>query len=227
MQFNNKLAWLNAGNETGFIQTLVLENLMGKFPKEELVGLEVGSAYGGGVEFGAWMFKGRGKFYGYDTFEGHPKDLAIEDGDLEQTCMDMWYNNPMFGTEKIKYDYQRKILDEDGLDNAILVKGRINKHSFDDIEKVHFAILDLDLITPMRIAYKAIRDKIVIGGYLFIHDALPADHLPMIHDLAYKEILQEGDWMIVKESEAGNLLALEKWVNVIGNLRDRFVDLNV
>lgn len=199
---------------------------MEKFPNEELIGLEIGSAYGGAVEVAAKMWKGRGKYYGYDTFEGHPKDLAVSQDNLEAWCMDNWYAPEAFGTEGIAYDYQRKILDEEGLDNAILVKGRIHKNSFDDIKRAHFVMIDLDLIYSTTIAYQAIKDKIAVGGYLFVHDALPADHLPMINKYAYTRILGDGTWKIMAESDKGNLLALEKWVNVNGILNNEKISLN-
>ena len=223
---NNKLCWLNAGNPCGLIQLLVLGNLLDKFPNEELIGLEVGSAYGGGVEMAAKLWKGRGKFYGYDTFEGHPKDLAINPNHKESWCMDMWYEDPNFGTEKLKYDYQRKVLDEQGLDNAILVKGRVNKHSFDDIEKAHFVMIDLDMINPTKVAYEAIKDKIVVGGYLLMHDSFPEDHLPMIYDFVYDKIIPEGKWKIIKRSVGGLVTVLERWVNVFGKLNEQTLSMN-
>ena len=225
-QIENKLRWINIGNETGLIQLLTLGNLLEKFPNEELIGLEIGCAYGGGVEAGAKLWKGRGKFYGYDTFEGHPVDLAANPEDLEATCMEMWYNDENFGTWRLDHKYQTTKLYEQGLDNAFLVKGRINEHSFDDIEKVHFAIIDLDLIKPTKIAYEAIKDKIVVGGYLFMHDALPKDHLPMIHSYVYHQIIPEGRWKIMYESPKGNLTAMERWTNVFGNLNGQLLDIS-
>lgn len=56
------LHWLNSGNPTGLIQMLTLKNLLEKFPNEELIGLEIGSAYGGGVEVGAKLWKGGQEF---------------------------------------------------------------------------------------------------------------------------------------------------------------------
>jgi hypothetical protein len=223
---NNKLHWLNVGNPCGLIQMLVLGNLLEKFPNEDLVGLEIGSAYGGGVEFAAKLWKGRGKFYGYDTFEGHPRDLAEDQSDKEAWCMDMWYEDKNFGTEKIKYDYQRKILDDQGLDNAILVKGRVNEKSFDDIEKAHFVMIDLDMDVPTRIAYEAIKDKVVVGGYLLMHDSLPEDHLPKIHRLVYEEIIKEGRWKIIKQSYPGLVTVLERWKNVWGDLNGQLLSMN-
>ena len=43
-QIENKLRWINIGNETGLIQLLTLGNLLEKFPNEELIGLEIGCA---------------------------------------------------------------------------------------------------------------------------------------------------------------------------------------
>lgn len=224
----NRLAWINTGNEAGMIQMLVLENLIKKFPKEELTCLEVGSAYGGSVEFGAQLLKGRGRYYGFDTFEGHPKDLGIPGDGMAIDCMDMWYDSGLevYKRDKLSYEYQRGVLDEEGLDNAILVKGRVNEHSFDGIDKVHFAMIDLDLINPMRTAYEAVKDKIVMGGYLLIHDSLPQDHLPMIYALVYNQIIPEGKWKVIIKSNMGMLTVLERWNNVVGNLNGRLVDLN-
>lgn len=225
---SNNLAWLNAGNETGIIQLMVMETLIAKFPKTEIVGLEVGSAYGGGVEAMARLLKGGGIYYGFDTFEGHPKDLGIPADGMAIDCMDMWYDSgpEVYKKEKLSYEYQRQVLDESGLDNTILIKGRVNEHSFDGIDKVHFAMIDLDLYNPMRIAYEAIKDKIVMGGYLLIHDSLPADHLPMIHALVYNQIIPEGKWKVIIKSNLGMLTVLERWSNVVGNLNGRLVDLN-
>ena len=220
------LHWLNSGNPTGIIQMLTLNNLLEKFPNEELIGLEIGSAYGGGVEVGAKIWKDRGKFYGYDTFCGHPRDLAIDPTNKEAWCMDGWYNDENFGTWRLAYDYQRKILDYQGLDNAILVKGRINEKTFEDFDRIHFAIIDLDMIKPTVQAYMGIKDKIAVGGYLLMHDALPPDHLPLIYKYVYKWILPEGRWKIIAESERGNLVALERWVNVHGKLNKEPFSLN-
>jgi len=226
MKPSNHLRWVNVGNETGIIQLMVMENLIAKFPNEEIAGLEIGSAYGGAVEVMAGLLRGRGKYYGYDTFEGHPDDLSDDPNSLEARCMDMWYQDPRFGVEALAYEYQRRILDEQGLDNAILVKGRINEHSFDDIKKIHFAMIDLDLIKPTKIAYEAIKDKIVIGGYLLMHDALPEDHLPMINVFVYKQVLAENRWKVVAESPQGNLTALERWKFTTGMINDTLIDIN-
>lgn len=212
----NELSWLNSNNATGITQFRACANLMEKFPNEELIGMEIGSAYGGGVEMMAKLWKGRGKFYGFDTFEGHPKDLSDDPDSLEATCMDLWYNDEKYGLDRLGYEYQRERLDKQGLDNAILVKGRVDEHSFDHIDKVHFVLIDLDLIKPTIVAYNAIKEKIVVGGYLFMHDALPENHLPHINKFVYQHILPENRWMKVRESHSGNLTALEKWTGISG-----------
>ena len=206
-KYRNKLPFLNAGNNTGIYEAQILQYLVGKF-KEKLTILVVGSAYGGEVEFIAKLLYGRCNVYGYDTFIGHPKDLADDPTSLEATCMQVWYD--AFGMKGIEYDYQRKLLDEQELFNAHLIKGRVNEHSFDDIKKAHFVMLDMDLIKPTRVAYHAIKDKIVKGGFLFFHDALPIDHLPLIHQFVYDEVLKDKRWNIVKEDNEANLTVLRR-----------------
>ena len=212
--FKNQLVWLNAGNKAGITQISLCEHLIDDFPDEELIGLEIGSAYGGGVEFMAKCWYGRGRVYGYDTFEGHPKDLADNQKDLDAWCMDGWYKTgvkvPALNIDRLKYDYQREVLDRQMLDNANLVKGRINKNSFDNIKTIHLAMLDLDMIGPTRIAYNAIKDKFVPGGYLLMHDALPPDHLPKIHNFAYNEVLKDGLWRIMFEVPEGHLTVFKR-----------------
>ncbi len=212
--YRNRLMWLNAGNQAGSAQIEICDRLMKEFPDDVLIGLEVGSAYGGGVEFMAKYWYGRSKVYGYDTFEGHPKDLADNQKDMEAYCMEMWYEKgdkiPELSVLRLSYDYQRRVLDEEGLENAILVKGRINEHSFDDIERIHLAMIDLDLIKPTITAYNAIKDKFVPCSYLFLHDALPSDHLPKIYDFVYNTILKDGRWSIAYELPLGNVTILKR-----------------
>jgi hypothetical protein len=202
----NRLKWLNAGTEVAYSQCEYAKWAMNNFPDDELIGLEVGSAYGGGVEMVAKIWKGRGKMYGYDTFEGHPKFLAPSRKDVEAYCMDYWYRQ--YGTEELSYDYQRKILDDEGLDNVILKKGLINEHSFDDIPYVHFVMLDVDMVVPTRIAYDALKDKIKPTCYLYIHDALIS--IPHLHDYVYNEIIPDGRWTIALESPENYLLILKR-----------------
>lgn len=210
MKITHKLNWLNAGNGTSRLQLECIQALPSMFPSEEIIALEVGSAYGGGAEMMGKTLYGRGKVYGYDTFEGHPRDLADSPTDPEANCMDLWYKEPHYGLNKLSYEYQRIILDEEGLDNVILVKGRIHEHSFDDIERVHFALFDLDLVQSTRIAYEALKDKIVKNGYLFIHDALPKDNLVHLNKYVYNEIVPDKRWKMFGEFPNDFVLVLQK-----------------
>lgn len=204
----NQLAWLNVGSKESNVQLGYLEFLKTQF--NEVIALEIGSAYGGAVETMAKFLKGRGKAYGYDTFEGHPEDLSDDSLSGEARCMDIWYVHPDFGRGKnLSYKYQRKVLDQQGLDNAILVKGRINKHSFDDIKEAHLVMMDLDLVKSTEVAYFAVRGKIVLGGYLFMHDAIPANHLPLLHKFIYNEVVTDKMWSIEAEIPDMNLLILK------------------
>lgn len=166
---------LNSTNGADKILLKYAEKLLTEFPDEHLYGAEMGIAYGGGVEAIGKIWKDRGTIYGFDTFEDlHPKHLA-PDGNVnsfEATCMDVWYSQEVHGTDALHYDYQRKKLDEQGLSNVILVKGEVHPDSCKDIPKLHYGFLDMDMPFSMDQGYKAQRDKIVKGGYLFFHDTM-------------------------------------------------------
>lgn len=147
---------------------------------KELYGVEMGISWGGGVEKIGQIWKGKGIVYGYDTFEGHPKQLAINKEAHEATCMDYWYNT--MPINELSYEYQREELDKQGLSNVILVKGLINENSCRDIPYLNYALLDLDMIKSMKIGYSAVKDKIVKGGCLFLHDVVGHEFLPELHD---------------------------------------------
>jgi hypothetical protein len=206
----NKLIWINLSNGAAQHEVRIAKYLIENFPNTKLIFLEVGSAYGGGVEYLANLLRFRGLVYGYDTFVGHPKDLADDPTSLEATCMDIWYEYPKLGRKRLSYEYQRKALDSLDMTNAILVKGRINDHSFDDIDKVHMAMLDLDLIKSTRVAYHALKDKIVSGGFIMFHDALPPDHLPYIHDFIYNEVIKDRRWLVELEDPLAMLVILKR-----------------
>lgn len=208
-QEKTKLVWLNNSNKTGELQLDYLDKIIEEV-KTDIVACEIGCAYGGGVEAMARRLMGIGHVYGFDTFVGHPKDLADDIHDKEATCMEPWYSDQWFGTAGLDVDYQRKILKEEGLDNVTLVKGRVNEHSFDEIDKINFALIDLDLIKSTRSAYAGCKDKFVKGAYLFMHDAFPPEHLPMINEFVYSELLKSGDWKLERESVQGLLTILKR-----------------
>ena len=134
------------------------------------VAVLMGIAYGGEVEGIATMWKS-GKVYGFDTFEDkHPSHLSSNVDSFPARCMDHWYNHKDYGTDELKYEYQRGVLDSLGLDNAILIKGEVNKDSCKDIEKIDLAFLDMDMVESMRVGFEAVKDKMSSGGYLFLHD---------------------------------------------------------
>lgn len=163
-----------------------------------LVGVELGSCYGGNVQKIAKLWKGKGEFYGFDTFIGHPKHLAIE-GSFEQKCMDSWYTNDLFGTDKLDVEYQRKVLDSHGLDNAYLVKGEVNDQSCDFLDKIHYAFLDMDIPKSMEMGYQAVKDKIVPGGYLLLHDVIDESHIPDLHIWYRDKIKPDPMWEHIED----------------------------
>ena len=194
------LKWLNFPSSDANLQMEIVKSLPSRF-EGKLTLLEIGTPYGGAVE---WMAKEipNSTVYGFDTFEGHPRDLSEDQNSPEAVCMDQWYTK--YGKEGLDYNYQRKVLKEEGLKNATLVKGRINAHSFDMIKKIHFAMLDLDLIQPTKVAYEAIKNKVVNGGYLFMHDYKALD---LIREFIDREVIPSGLWESKLE---GNLAILQK-----------------
>lgn len=181
--------------------------VMEKFD-DPLVAVEMGSCYGGNVQDISELWRNRGVYYGMDTFEGHPKELGDKDS-FEADCMDGWYKNPLFGKKRYTYKFQRDMLDKAGCTNAILVKGLVNDRSCDQIPKIHLAFLDMDMESSMRSGYGAVKDKVVKGGYLLLHDAVPDFHLPKVNAF-YKEIAQDTRWKVISEDEGTYIVVLER-----------------
>lgn len=174
--------------------------LTGKF-KKDLIGVEMGIAYGGGVEQLGYFWKGIGKVYGYDTFEGHPDNLVKEKYSFEARCMDYWYSPDIFGMKALSYEFQRNVLDTEQLSNVILVKGLVNKDSCKDLDHINYCLLDMDIEVSMKVGFEAVYPKLIPGAKLFIHDALPASHIPSVHNWWFNEIVPKykdlkpiGEW---------------------------------
>jgi hypothetical protein len=164
------MIWLNEVNGADKVCQEFHQRIMKDF-HGTLYGAILGSAYGGELEYLGKLWKGRGLVYGFDVFDDtHPKHLADDVNSFEAICMDHWYNLPEYGREKMAYDYQRTELDKLELDNVILVKGEVHPESCKDIPELHYAFLDMDIPFSMKQGYAAVKDKIVRGGYLFIHD---------------------------------------------------------
>jgi len=183
-----------------FVQSLIIAD----FPDDYLIGVEMGVAYGGGIEALGKLWKGHGMVYGFDTFAGHPKELSLDAKSMEAVCMDEHYAN--FGHHKLTYKYQRSELDRQGLSNVILVKGLITGASCASLPFLHYCLLDLDLLISMEFGYAAVRDKIVDGGYLCLHDVL-SGVLPGLVPW-YAEI--KKDWEVIFEGEKEDLAVLRR-----------------
>jgi hypothetical protein len=196
---------MSPGNNDADVQNNIQRLLMQEFPGEKLYGAEIGIAFGGGVESLCKIWGDRGFAYGLDTFCGHPKHLSDDVNSFEAVCMDGWYVD--YGTDKITYEYIDEGLKSEGLTNYKLIKGEVHEKSLDGVEKLHYVLLDLDMIKPMKIAYEAIKDKMVKGGYICLHDVIPADHLPMIHSWWYGEVMPLG---LYQEYTQGKYLGVYK-----------------
>lgn len=188
---------------------------MAAFPAP-LIGCEMGIAYGGGVERLGQCWRGKGFVFGFDTFHGHPRELALrcpdtlaDGGPLAHAakCMDYWYADPEYGRERYGYDYIRFSLDAHGLHNVVLVQGLIGENTnIDFIPHLHYAMLDMDFPLSMRHGHRLVRDKILPGGYLCLHDVVPDGHIAGLYRF-YREVVVEGLFSVVRE-ETGSYLAV-------------------
>jgi hypothetical protein len=160
--------------------------------KKDITVVSMGVGYGGEVERISNILNNRGVVHGFDTFNGHPKHLA-EPGSKEQNCMEEWYD--MFGREKLEYEYQRKRMGN----NVVLHKGEINNNSLDGIDKIHLALLDMDIAQSMELGFNLVKDKIVQYGYLFLHDVIPENHLSTLTGF-YKTVKEDKRFVLLLEN---------------------------
>lgn len=216
MIYNNKLYNINNVNGADYLLFGVAAMVRKKF-KKNIIGCEMGTAFGGGVEGIGKIWKGIGEIHAFDTFEGHPDFLSDDRNSFEARCMDRWYDNRYAGNERIpllekemlSYEYQRKVLDEQGLTNVILHKGLVDSNSLNQIDYLNYALLDMDLLSSMKTGWDLVKDKIVKGGFLALHDVIPNGHIDGLFELYY-EILDAGDYSIVMECPASYLVVLER-----------------
>lgn len=186
-EINTELIWLNKVNGADLIADEYHKRVMNEF-EGDLYGAVLGSCYGGELESMAKTWGDRGKVYGFDVFEDlHPRHLSEDPvNNFDATCMEHWYQESVFGTEKLHIDYQRQMIKDLKLDTITLTKGEVHKDSFKDIPKLHYAFLDMDLPVSMINGYSAVRDKIVSGGYLLLHDT---QNIPGVGEWYKKEVI--------------------------------------
>ena len=135
---------------------------------EKVIGAEFGVAYGGSLRIIGEAWINKGIIYGFDTFEGHPwLDCENEE---EALCMDIHYKER--GEEGLSFESQSMKLQDLGLDNVVLKKGLISDDSLDDVPYLNLAILDLDYSKSMDTAWKAVIQKIRLGGIIIMHDCI-------------------------------------------------------
>jgi hypothetical protein len=201
---------LNSLNGADKLLAIIQKTIMNEFPDEELVGVEMGVAYGGGVESLGKMWKGRGVVWGFDTFTGHPKQLSTGPESTGANCMDGHYKE--HGKEKLSIAYQRAELARQELD-VLLLRGLIDHHSCWFLHKIHYCLLDLDILSSMKDAYEAVRHRIVDRGVLCLHDVVgPAEFIKALPELHrwYEEIKKNPQWEVVGEYKKEALAVLMK-----------------
>ena len=184
-----------------------------------LFGAEFGVPYGGNVRALGIIWKGRGTVWGFDTYTRHPKELGLvceyskQNGGEQSfaaTCMDGWYQDPHFGVEATTYEYIRKELDEEGLSNVVLVKGLVmDDTDISFISKLHYVMIDMDFPIAQWNGYNLIKNLIVPGGYLFLHDMIPKGHIPGCYEYL-QQILAEDLFEVILEKPKSFLIGLKK-----------------
>jgi len=197
---------LNSLNGSDRILRALQGEIIKEFPYDLLIGVEMGIAYGGGVEALGKLWQGRGIVYGFDTFEGHPKQLGSSSTSPESTCMDIHYAK--YGTEGLSYDYQRAELNRQELYNVRLVKGLVVDGCCWMIKNIHYCLLDLDFLVSMKLGYENVSSKIVLGGYLCLHDVVGHKILPDLHRWYENEVKKDKRWEVVFEGEKEDLAIL-------------------
>lgn len=183
--------------------------------EKDLIGAEFGIAYGGSVKTIGQIWKDKGIIYGFDTFDGHPKEVALKDPccnfskDSQQAaCMDFWYDR--FDNRELTIEYQQNELNKERLSNVRLVKGLIDeKSNIDYIPYLNYALLDLDIPLSMKNVFNLIEPKLVKGAFLCLHDVLPKGHLAGLSEW-YETILASQKFDIVWEYPNSHLAVLQK-----------------
>jgi hypothetical protein len=207
---------LNDTNGASVITQWYAKRCLTEF-SEHLYGAEFGVAYGGGIQGIGLNWRGRGTVWGFDTFEGHPVQLADQceyskagggASSTAATCMQNWYHR--FGTDAIRYGHIRGELDKQGLDHVQLIKGLVTDQTeIPFIPKLHYALLDMDFPLSQWNGYNLIKHKMVKGGYLCLHDMVPKGHIHGCYE-RYQEMLAEGLFEIVLENASSLLAVLRK-----------------
>jgi hypothetical protein len=204
---------LNDTNGASQILLDIVNKTLQEF-KNNIIGVEMGIAYGGGVESIGKMWRKEDLIYGFDTFEGHPKQIALSDPDCNYsldshaaTCMDPWYKQ--FDSRELTIEYQQQQLDQQRLINVKLIKGLITKDTnIDFIPHIHYCLLDLDFVVCMKDAYDLIKNKLVRGSYLCLHDVIPKGHIEGLYEW-YTEIKNCGKYELVGEYPSSFLSVLK------------------
>lgn len=182
--------------------------------KSNIIGVEMGIAYGGGVESIGKMWKNSGLVYGFDTFMGHPKEVALKDPtcnysteSFAATCMDDWYRT--FDNNELTIEYQTSELNKQGIENVKLIKGLINENTkIDFIPYINYCLIDLDFTLAMKHAYSIIENKLVKGSYLCLHDVVPNGHINGLYEW-YEEIKNCGKYELIGEYPSSFLSVLK------------------
>ena len=81
--------------------------------------------------------------------------------------------------------------------------------NIDFIPELHYVLIDMDFPIAQWNGYNLVKNKIVRGGYLCLHDMIPKGHIHGCHE-RYQQILKENMFKIILEDIPSYLVILEK-----------------
>ncbi len=177
-----------------------------RFPKEYLIGIEMGVAYGETTRALAKEWTGQGIIAACDTFEGHPEYLAPE-GSPEQICMRQHYDEK--GKDTLSLEWQQQEADESGLTNIIFKKGLISELDL-PYAAYHFAFLDMDIVASMQDGWSYISNKLKPASFLLFHDCFQGSRLENLINWFNTNVRNDPRFKIIQEDEHTGLIVMER-----------------
>lgn len=200
-----------------FVITKYLHKSMDEF-SHKIHYAEFGVAYGGGLLTCCHVLGDKGKVFGFDTFEGHPKnetlkcEHSMKAGGLNSKaalCMDGTYELAISRNFNYDYDSVNFYLENNGAKNFELIKGLIDENFTVRQDYFDVVLLDLDIPYSMKIAYEKIKKIISPKGYLIMHDVDIHRKIPGLWEL-YEEIIEENMFEKFEEIPTNDFVILRK-----------------
>ena len=92
-----------------------------------------------------------------------------------------------------------------------MVKGLIDENT--DISflpsKIHYALIDLDFPISQLVGWNLLKNRIIQGGFICLHDMIPKGHIHGCYEY-YEKMLSENLYDVVAELENSHICILQK-----------------